>query len=269
MVGIVSSFPPAFSSYIGPGDLVSGATAFFGVRAYDNSYAASSGNAFDLRRSSDNGTMTATFLTTGDLDTATISAWAGADTIFVSKAYDQTGNGHHATQATGGSQPKLILSGGAGGRPYLQSDAAGVQLNTGNFTPATGLTSLIAVGQRVASNSRTTFIASNGTARNALNSTAASTTTWQLGTGFSASAANGAWHDSQAVINGASSVIAIDGSDTTGTLAGSTTTAVGNFALGTAASVCLTAEGAYWDNVALSSGNRSLLSGNQRTYYGL
>ena len=47
----------AVSSYIGPGDVLP-LTSFWGVRAYNGAYAGSGGAALDLRRASDNGTMT-------------------------------------------------------------------------------------------------------------------------------------------------------------------------------------------------------------------
>jgi len=44
------------SSYIGPGNVASGATVWYGLRAYNASYATASGKAVNLRRASDNTT---------------------------------------------------------------------------------------------------------------------------------------------------------------------------------------------------------------------
>lgn len=60
------------AAYAGPGDVVSGATAWYGLRAYNAAYAASgTGEVVNLRRASDN--------TTCDFDVATSGALGGSD----------------------------------------------------------------------------------------------------------------------------------------------------------------------------------------------
>lgn len=78
LTGDGSSVPnPA--SYAGPGDLVSGAQAWFGLRAYSLAYAASLGNAVQVRRASDNTTANIPVLASGSLNVATATTFAGTD----------------------------------------------------------------------------------------------------------------------------------------------------------------------------------------------
>jgi alpha-L-arabinofuranosidase B-like protein len=258
------------SPHTGSGDIISGASAYYGVRAYNGAYAAANGPAFDLRRSSDNGTMTATVLGSGGLDIATISAWAGADTITISRAYDQSGNNRHVVQATAANQEQLLLTGGMGNRPYIVAAAAPKQLATAaTFTPATGVVSFSVVAMR-AGVVATQFLAQT-TGRNSIQGNDQGTANrWTLKaiagttTRLSAVAADSVWHIGQGVMNGASSVLSIDGIDTAGTVNGTTTAANTVLAFSAAGGVC---EARYDDNVAWSSGDRALLYANQSAYY--
>ena len=187
------------STYVGPGDIVSGATAFYGLRAYNAAYAATPGLAVNVRRASDNvacdfnvsaaggfGVTTATcnsstqggvsfgtFVGSDGTASCTLAGTTGActgasgtvhvnDTVtgtgltqpcivasasntaptieiagttnscgtvsvaetftfqvagFVTELYDQSGNGHHVTQATAGSQPQLLPNSEQNGLP--------------------------------------------------------------------------------------------------------------------------------------------------------
>ncbi|MDP4933547.1 MAG: hypothetical protein NWR30_02440, partial [Salibacteraceae bacterium] len=67
------------------------------------------GNAVELRRSSDNALASFGFVN-GELDEASISAWAGASTIFVRTLYDQSGNSRDVIQTLNARQPTLILN---------------------------------------------------------------------------------------------------------------------------------------------------------------
>jgi len=97
------------SSYRGPGDIVAGAFGWWGLRAY--SLAKAGTVAINLRRDSDNATLDFRTRSNGSLDVSSIASWLGAANAFVTKLYDQTGNGNDLIQATGANQPSLILSG--------------------------------------------------------------------------------------------------------------------------------------------------------------
>jgi hypothetical protein len=66
-------------TYQGPGDIVSGATAWYGLRAYNAAYATGSNNAINVRRASDNSTSNIVILANGNLDIATANTFAGVD----------------------------------------------------------------------------------------------------------------------------------------------------------------------------------------------
>jgi hypothetical protein len=92
--GTVLGFPPGVFSarnvpapvtYTGPGDLVSGATVWYGLRGYNAAYATGSNNAVNVRRVSDNATQDIVILSSGALDIASANTFAelGASPILV------------------------------------------------------------------------------------------------------------------------------------------------------------------------------------------
>ena len=99
-------------SYVGPGDVVSGAFAFWGLFAYNAAYATGSNPACDLVDQAGLNPITINILSSGALDTASISTWVTAHSvtkILVKKLYDQVGT-QHMTQATVANMPPLTLS---------------------------------------------------------------------------------------------------------------------------------------------------------------
>lgn len=99
-------------------------------------------SAIRLRRSSDNAESDFGFVKSGSdyvLDTAAISTFKGAATLYVRYLYDITGNGNHLEQSTAGSQPTFALTGGPGNGPYWDH-AAGTKnlVPVQTFTAHTG-----------------------------------------------------------------------------------------------------------------------------------
>lgn len=124
--------------YQGPGDIVSGATAWgSSARAYTAAYAASSGALMDIVDSSGANQTTINVLTTGFCDTTTLAAWVVAHgTASVKKLYDQTGNGNHWTQATVAFMP-TITENALNSLPGMTSVSASFTiLATANITVA-------------------------------------------------------------------------------------------------------------------------------------
>lgn len=69
------------SSFVGPGDVVSGATAWYGLRGYSAAYAATgTGKSVNIRRASNNDTQDIFILTTGAFDIASYNTFVGTDT---------------------------------------------------------------------------------------------------------------------------------------------------------------------------------------------
>lgn len=67
------------TAYTGPGDVVSGAKVWWGLRAYNAAYATGSNPAVTVRRASDNTTQNINILSNGNLDVASANTFAGQD----------------------------------------------------------------------------------------------------------------------------------------------------------------------------------------------
>lgn len=70
--------------------------------------------AIRVRRSSDDAEMDVGFSgsTPGSaLDSAGMLSWSGSDSVYVTKFYDQTGNGEDAAQTTAAAQPRIVNAG--------------------------------------------------------------------------------------------------------------------------------------------------------------
>jgi hypothetical protein len=104
MSGCLGSVRP----YQGPGDIVAGAIAWWGLRAY--SFANIGATILRLRRSSDNAEQNFTTIANGGLDYDLIKAFAGGSNLFVVTLLDQVGT-YHLSQATAGNQPALVFQG--------------------------------------------------------------------------------------------------------------------------------------------------------------
>lgn len=67
------------STYVGPGDTVSGAKLLFGLRGMTAAYSTGSNPAITVRRASDNTTENINILSSGSLDITTANTFAGTD----------------------------------------------------------------------------------------------------------------------------------------------------------------------------------------------
>jgi len=105
-------------------DTYSGAAAAYSLRLLDSTY---TGSAIRVRRSSDNTEQDINFNVFGELDTVSLTAFAGTGDAFVKTWYDQSGNSKDATQTTTASQPQIVSSGAViveNGKPAVQFDGA-------------------------------------------------------------------------------------------------------------------------------------------------
>lgn len=278
-----SNYDIAVVTYTGPGDVVSGATAWYGLRAYS---AATVGNvAVNIRRTSDSRSCDVVTTTTGlgntsgcsvggDNGTA-VATWCNATTCFATKWYDQT-QGNKCTaascdlvQTTAANQPQLIFSCN-GSLPCLRTTTSTQTLvSANNITPATGVVTLSAVFNRTAGTSAIIWISENGGAnRNQIRSTSGAANSAQLQNGGSiaGAASDATFNAGNGVINGASSVFNIGGTETTGTITGSTT-ANTPLMTGTGTSAADWEEIGFWDNVAFTGTQLTNMCHNQRLYW--
>lgn len=181
---------------------------------------------FDLRRSSDNGTLTIYAGSDGsaDLAGAGYTAWAGADSIFVTKVYDQTGNGKHWVQGTAGWQPRFSpTGGGTNSRPYFYQPTTSQTLSVALGWGVTGDAdhSLAAFGK---------FITTGGASFSGLigvgdlsssSCLGTTTTTWWFGGAFQGGGTAGSvdtnWHSFVKRHNSSNTYGLVDGSAITST----------------------------------------------------
>ena len=204
-------------SYTGPGDVVAGATVWWGMRAY--SAATRGTNCIRLVRASDSTQQDFVTLADGSLDVASIATFLASTTGKVVTIYDQSGNGHHATQPTDASRPPFVLA-ATGTRPAMQGNGA-VSLSTGAFTtmrPGPRTTTIPQPYTVSAVVVRTGAFTTAGAWLGATSGmscyffSTVNTVTFYAGVGgTNATAADSAWHTIQEIFNGASSEIYVDG----------------------------------------------------------
>jgi hypothetical protein len=96
--------PATVGGYTGPGDIVSGDAAWWGLRAYSSAQISGTTKAIGVN-SSVTGDQDIFILTTGNLDWATLNALTG--TITLQKIHDQTGNGIDLHLREGGGRNEV------------------------------------------------------------------------------------------------------------------------------------------------------------------
>jgi hypothetical protein len=117
--GLIAS---QITQFVGLLDTYSGAAAAYSLRLLRSAY---TGSAIEVRRTN-NDVADIGFTSTGELDTAALLAFTGTgalDNGFVTKWYDQSGNGRDATQATAINQPQIVSSGSVitkNGKPSIE-----------------------------------------------------------------------------------------------------------------------------------------------------
>jgi hypothetical protein len=265
--------PKVVVAYTGPGDIVSGAQAWWGLRAY--SAATAGTKAINIRASGDNATTDINTLANGDLDVATVSSFLGihGGNAFVTKLYEQTGGGADQIQATAANQPQLILS-GLGSLPVMKFVAANNSYfeTSVSFSPSSHWTMMNVIEMSGASSAQ----------QNILQFTLPNTVALYKPSGtnilavydgnvVNGSANDGVWHSLIGVEDTVNVHINIDGSDaTTGSAASPsatgqivycTSSGISNFVDGNSV------EGGYWA-FAITTTQCSNLSNNAHSYWG-
>lgn len=262
-------------AYQGPGDVVSGAAAWWGLRAY--SMAAVGGNAIRIRRNSDNQEQDFVTLSDGSLDRASIVTFLNSTTGAITTFYDQTGNGVHQTQTTASKQPAVNLSGigsfvtadfdgpvGGGGNARTMNFG-------GSFTLAQPLTYAL-MALRISDGNQQDIIGNGATNSVGYRFSAADQVFgYGGGTPITRTATDGVFHAVQFVSNGASSEINADGSGTTGN-PGSSGYSAQDIWLGSSADTSgyffgSFTEGGLW-GVAFNGTQLTNMSDNMHSYWG-
>jgi hypothetical protein len=255
--------------YSGPGDVVSGAGGWWGLRAYT---AASIGaNAVRLREDGGNTEQDFVTIAGGGLDLAAISTFKGANNLFVVTLYDQTGSGFDVTQVTAANQPDLILS-GLGAFPIIRTDAGRWLTATGSPLSALGVTvSWVAKRTSVNGNFNSVVKHTTNGVNVGFNNGSGSVYSFS-GAVVTALAAENTFHAVQCTIlgTGANDIISVDGTDTSGLNAGGIAP-TGNITFsgdaGAQHTVGDTVEFGAWTSV-FDGTQRNDMSANQRAYWG-
>lgn len=100
---------PSGGSFVGPLDGLPAPLAAYSFRRLLSAYIAN--KAVNIRRSSDNAAQDFGFLASGSFDAASAAAFIGAGSGFITKWYDQSGNGYDVAQGTAANQPGYSASG--------------------------------------------------------------------------------------------------------------------------------------------------------------
>lgn len=82
--------------------------AAWGFRLLRTAYA---GPLLHVRRTSDNAVLDVGYTSSGDLDEAALSAFAGANSVVIDIIYDQSGNARNLVQVPADAQPRIINAG--------------------------------------------------------------------------------------------------------------------------------------------------------------
>jgi hypothetical protein len=106
-----SPYQPILSGqYQGPGDLASGATGWWGLRAYNSAYAATLSPSVVLQRASDNTLQTINVTATGDFNLTAAQNFCSNTTCTIEEWFDQSGAGHNMVQTTVADQAQLVFN---------------------------------------------------------------------------------------------------------------------------------------------------------------
>lgn len=202
------------TAFSGPGDVVSGALSWYGLRAYSN--ATKGASLVRIRRVSDNAEQDFASLSTGALDRASIVTFLAATTGRFVTFYDQITT-RHVTQATAANQAVVNLS-GIGSLVTADFTAASTHsyASAGTLTQAQPFTWNGFAKSVNNGGAQTLFIADDSFGSISFRSPGDNTAFAYAGTVLSATAADGSFHALTAVHNGASSDMNVDGTTTSG-----------------------------------------------------
>ena len=221
--GFFTSKPASVPSYTGPGDVVSGADAFWGLRGYNAAYSTGSNPAAIVcNQTTFTICSTINILSNGKFDTATASgSSACATTCVVKQLYDQTGNAHHLTCASGTACPVLTFNCINTTLPCLTF--AGAQTMTVSAAPTQAQPwTMTLITERTANFTTEMYPLHTADATTSdlgiRFTSAASSVAGQCSSTVApagGSVADSAWHNFALVCNGASSAIYVDAGSTT------------------------------------------------------
>lgn len=195
-------------SYTGPGDIISGATAWWGLRAYNS--AAIGTKCVRIVRASDSTQQDFNTVSGGNVDVASITTFLTSTTGKVVTLYDQTGNANDVTQATSAAQPAFTLS-GIGSKPCLTFSGAQGLSTAGNVSISQPF-SASTLAERTTAASFASIVGDNGTSGFiGFNSSANTAAMYDTAAVVTGAATDNVKHSLSALFSGASSFLSVDG----------------------------------------------------------
>lgn len=146
--------------FVGVYDAIPNIVAAYGMRQLLTSY---TGNLVRIRRSSDDAQQDFGYDANGDLDTVAIATFVGGGSGFVTRLYDQSGNGYNVDNGVAANQP-LYVADGQNSRPTTRFDGSNDYLTyatPANIFPDSSALTVLATYKATASGERTLFQAAN------------------------------------------------------------------------------------------------------------
>jgi hypothetical protein len=205
--------------YQGPGDLVTGSVAWFGLRAFNAAALSGTQKSINIVRASDSTAKDIYILPTGGLDVNTASAFCAATTCAVAVWYDQSGLGQNLS--SGAPTRGTLTFNCLGGNPCVTLNGTSqyyVYFPVGTTSQPITTSAVVTRTANFAS-SNVIFLSQTSPYLNGGWGSANDLFIY-AGTGSAtASATDSAWHALQFIANGASSFISVD--NVAGTTTGS------------------------------------------------
>lgn len=142
------------SSFVGAGDVLSGAFAWGGMRAYNLAYTTGVKHLIDLVDQAGLNPITIDCLSNGKFDSTTYNNWVTTNSVttaHVAKLYDQTGNGNHWVQTGATNVKPPIAAIGPSGEFVISGDTTNTPtLKSGNITLAQPFTTFAVIKTQTA-----------------------------------------------------------------------------------------------------------------------
>lgn len=202
-------------AYAGSGDLIPGAQAWYGLRAYSNAIATARGKAIRIQRPSDGAQMDIGVLPTGFLDWPTAWNFSNGVPCTIVTVYDQTGHGFDLTQPAPGGYPTLLFNGVGDGQPVMSFNGSqGIMSATAPNIPEPVSLSIVWM-EAIGGNNAGIMFGSNNQNGPDLSMFPDGPQLGTVGIGGTASFETrgdiGRWHTTEATGSGANSYMTVDG----------------------------------------------------------
>lgn len=262
--------------YIGPGDVISGATAFWGLRCYTTAYTGNVADVWDAAT----GTTTETLLkcSGGGVLVATINPLATTCSggCGIAVLYDQTGNGHDMTVA--GSRFALTQNCLNTSLPCANVPGSGQGMVTSTLPSVAVPYTYSVVAERTANFTSfqvvlDTFLNAGSTGASLLFSNSANTVRFSIDLGAAitqGSVTDNAWHALIGINNSGAGTVGADNNNTTGSITSDSTANqayLGQRNDGGEAFTGNLAEAGIWP-IAFSAAQITAMCHNQFAYWG-